>query len=101
MLGSTVIDPSLYDYTYTPLSISPKEVVSDTQVIGTGKIIITGKGEYAGTKTEATYKVRVGTAPSLQGLGNYVEMYGYPNYGINLNVSRRATKYSEITLPKG
>lgn len=100
-IGNNRIDPSEYSVSYSPLSISSKDVVSDTQIIGSGNVILTGKGKYANTSIKQPFKVRVGTSPSLEGLGTYYEQYDRPTWGINLNVGQSVNKYSDIKLPKG
>ena len=104
-MGDTVIDKSQYDYSYSTLNINiPQGGTSDDkQIIGSGNVIITGKptSEYKDTSIKVPFKVRVGTAPSLQGLGTYSSLGGRDYRVVNLNVNNNVHKYSEITLPDG
>ncbi len=106
-LGDKVLtEGSDFDIEYKPLNISlPKHGVSrDDEIIGNSSIVLKGKGAYVNTSKTVHYKVRVGTVPDLQNLGEYRPgpYGGEPtNLVVNFKVKASAQKYRDIKIPEG
>lgn len=103
-LGSTVLNLNQdYEVVDGPINLAlpPNGVSRDDAIIGNASLIIKGKNQYANTSKTIHYKLRVGTAPDLQNLGEY--WWGYDNsptqWNINLKVKSSAKTYREIKIP--
>ncbi len=71
---------------------------------GNSSIVLKGKGAYANTSKTVHYKVRVGTVPDLQNLGEYRPgPYGSEptNLVVNFKVKASAKTYRDIKIPEG
>lgn len=106
-LGSQTLHQGTdYDIEYGPLNINlPKGGVSrDDEVIGNSSLILRGKGNYANTSKTVPFKLRVGTVPDLQNLGEYhAGPYGNKPTDLimTLKVKATAKTYKDIKIPDG
>ncbi len=104
VLGNKTLSPDDYDVLYEPEVITAKTTTAaDNQIIGRGTMVLKGKGQYDGTFKKIPYKLMIGLAPNIQGLGTYEDdpYYGSKSNYMQLNIPSNAKTYRDIILPYG
>ena len=85
-----------YDISYKEelFDIDTVNTAAQNAVVGSGKIIITGKNRFEGTAKVSHYSIGLGDVPSLEGVGKY-------DYYYDVTAPKGTKKVKELALPNG